>query len=332
MGDSQTAPYTTDPTIPGVLQVAGEYNWVDQLRALRPNGVTITSAAIIGETSTQLVTDQLPAVADLAAHGAIQYAVLETGGADAIFQFTKDILHDKPSEFIHTVLTNIETVVDTVTHAGNVHMVIVDVPNFTVTPYFRENVTTNHTQTKRMSDAIEALNEQIVEFAAPRGIPVVDLDGLYQLTQHPLTLGGAQVTGQFTPDGLHLRTALQGVFANAILEALHVAYGEHVANLQLTDEEILDRAGIDHGPGRTFFDVRPFVIACDGSSSPFATSTNPRIELGRDLHWSDRVYLVPSKGNRLDRDRLGLAVVEHATNVVVEFDDGLGQRVFAVNA
>jgi hypothetical protein len=47
-------------------------------------------------------------------------------------------------------------------------------------------------------------------FQSARGIPVVDLDGLFCLTQQPMTLGGVRLTGQFTPDGLQPRTALQG--------------------------------------------------------------------------------------------------------------------------
>lgn len=224
MGDSLTAPYTTDPVIPGVLEVQGEYNWVDQLRLLRPNGVTIFDEAEIGKTSTDLVRDQVPAVADLAADGAIRYAFLGTGAGDALFQFARDILRGKPEGFIDTVVANIRTA-DTVTQAGDVGMVIANIPDVTVTPYFAATFTSNHTHVQRMSDAIRAANEQILALASARSIPVVDLDGLFRLTQHPLTLGGVTLTQPFTPDGLHPGTALQGIFADTILEALRVGYG-----------------------------------------------------------------------------------------------------------
>lgn len=260
MGDSYTAAYTTDPTIPGVLEVEGEYNWVDQLRAARPGGITIFDQAIVGETSTQLLADQLPAVADLAADGAIRYAFLDTGAADALFQFSRDILRGKPEGFINTVVANVKTAVDAVARAGDVRTVVADIPDVTVTPYFLANVTSNHTHLQRMSDAIRAANEQIIDFAVSRGIPVVDLDGLFRLTQQPLTLGGVTLTRPFTPDGLHPRTPVQGLLADTILEALRVGYGEHTDRLRLSDQEILDAAGVAHGSGRTFFDIRSYVI------------------------------------------------------------------------
>lgn len=276
MGDSFTAAYTTDPVIPGVLDVRGEYNWVDQLRLLRPGGVTIHDEAVVGSTSTELVAGQLPTVAALAADGAIRYAVVETGGADALFQFSADILRGKPEAFIDTVAANVRTAADTLSQAEPVRVVIADIPDVTVTPYFLANVTSNHTHVRRMSDAIRAANDRILDLAAARGIPVVDLDGLFRLTQQPLTLGGVSLTGQFTPDGLHPRTALQGVLADTVLEALNEGYGENVTRLRLSDQEILDAAGVAHAPGRTFFDVRPFVILGGGRhtgafSTGFAT-------------------------------------------------------------
>ena len=47
---------------------------------------------------------------------------------------------------------------------------------------------------------------------------------------------------------------------NAILEAFAAAYDPRIARFRLTDQQLLDEAGIPHGPGHSYFDVSPYVI------------------------------------------------------------------------
>jgi hypothetical protein len=53
---------------------------------------------------------------------------------------------------------------------------------------------------------------------------------------------------------------VQGLLANAVLEALDQAYGFPIQALRLSDQRILANAGIDALPARSYFDVSPFVI------------------------------------------------------------------------
>ena len=92
---------------------------------------------------------------------------------------------------------------------------------------------------------------------------MIDLFGLGHLAVNPPILGGVQISNFYGPDGFHPETAPQGILANTVLEALDVAYDVNIHQLRLSDQEILTVAGIPHAPGRTYFDVRPYVIFSD---------------------------------------------------------------------
>jgi hypothetical protein len=51
-----------------------------------------------------------------------------------------------------------------------------------------------------------------------------------------------------------------GYAADAMLEALHLRHRDPIRQLYLSDEEIFSLAGVPHAPGRTFLDLRPYVI------------------------------------------------------------------------
>jgi hypothetical protein len=54
----------------------------------------------------------------------------------------------------------------------------------------------------------------------------------------------------------------QGLLGNAVLEAF-AAYDPSIARFELTDQQLLDEAGIPHGPGHSYFDVTPYVLVPD---------------------------------------------------------------------
>jgi hypothetical protein len=63
------------------------------------------------------------------------------------------------------------------------------------------------------------------------------------------TSGGGNPTAAFVDDGVHPNTTLQGIIANAVMEALNIAYG---ANLTLFSEaEILEHRGLSYGGSDT---------------------------------------------------------------------------------
>ena len=89
---------------------------------------------------------------------------------------------------------------------------------------------------------------------------VIDLAGLGRLAEAPLVVGGVQVPNFYAPDGFHPATVPQGLLGNAVLEAFAAAYDPRIARFRLTDQQLLDEAGIAHGPGHSYFDVCPYVL------------------------------------------------------------------------
>jgi hypothetical protein len=94
-------------------------------------------------------------------------------------------------------------------------------------------------------------------------VPVIDLAGLGRLAEAPLVVGGVPVPDFYAPDGFHPATVPQGLLGNAVLEAFAAAYDPRIARFRLTDQQLLDEAGIPHGPGHSYFDVRPYVLLPD---------------------------------------------------------------------
>jgi hypothetical protein len=96
---------------------------------------------------------------------------------------------------------------------------------------------------------------------------VIDLAGLGQLAESPLDLGGVPVPTFYAPGGFHPSTAAQGILGNTILDAFATAYDPGLSRFELTDQQILDDAGIAHPPGHSFYNVRPYVLysaSCGG--------------------------------------------------------------------
>ncbi|TMQ33523.1 MAG: LEPR-XLL domain-containing protein [Planctomycetota bacterium] len=138
MGDSLTAPYAGEPYV-----APGERNWVEQLQLLRSNHVTIYDEAVPGATSSSLLAQgQATAVADLVAHGAIDYAVLIVGGND-IPPYLPSIFAGNTAPFVTTVVANIETALNTVAAADDVRLVVGNIPDVGRTPAFQTFVTNN---------------------------------------------------------------------------------------------------------------------------------------------------------------------------------------------
>jgi hypothetical protein len=73
----------------------------------------------------------------------------------------------------------------------------------------------------------------------------------------------------------HPATVPQGLLGNAVLEAFAAAYDPRIARFRLTDQQLLDEAGVPHAPGHTYFDVSPYVLvpdrhSCAGLAGAFA--------------------------------------------------------------
>ena len=95
-------------------------------------------------------------------------------------------------------------------------------------------------------------------------MPVIDLAGLGRLAEAPLAVGGVPVPDFYAPDGFHPATVPQGLPGNAVLGAFAAAYDPRIARFRLTDQQLLDEAGLPHAPGHSYFDVSPYVLLPGG--------------------------------------------------------------------
>jgi hypothetical protein len=122
-----------------------------------------------------------------------------------------------------------------------------------------------------VSDAVDLLNAGMLQLALAHGLPVVDVHALFGAGDGSLalSLGGVVIqpgapasrdaTRFFLPDGTHPETLVQGIFANAIVEAANARYGAGLT--LLSDAEILANAGLSPAGGWAGpdFDATPFV-------------------------------------------------------------------------
>jgi lysophospholipase L1-like esterase len=262
MGDSLSASYAGQP-----YGAAGDLSWVQQLQNLDGKRIVLHDEAFAGATSNSLLHSegghaaQVPAVVDLIHHHQIDAAVLLIGAND--IDQDLPLLATDPAKFVSTfvttVVTNIETAASAVTAAGHVRLVIGNVPDVTVTPGFLSAVPAAAVPV--VEQAIQLADQQIDAFAVAHHIPVVDMYGLTHILNTPVTMGGVQVTNLYAPDFFHPNTVGQGILADTVLDAFHEGYDLNVRRLRLSDQQILAEAHIAHKPGRTFFDVDPFVLA-----------------------------------------------------------------------
>jgi lysophospholipase L1-like esterase len=255
LGDSLSASYRGTPQ-----GAAGDRNWVDQLLAEHGKPRTIVDVAKGGASSADL-GDQVAQVLPLVQAGSVHYATLIVGSNDVSANL-QSILAGKPTPFVTEVVHNIESALQALAGAGDVHLVVGNIPDISITPAFRAQVH-NPLLLQEVTQATMQANQQIEAFAASQGIRVIDLFGLGHLADQPLILAGVQVQVDklYAPDHFHPGSVPQGILANTILEALGDAYDPSLERLTLTEEQILDNAAppIAHQPGDTFFDVSPFV-------------------------------------------------------------------------
>jgi lysophospholipase L1-like esterase len=246
---------------------AGDQSWAQQLAGQGYKHLTIDNLAVPGTTSASLLAQgQDTAVAALAAEGAVHYAVLIVGAND-VEAHLGDFLQGDPTPFVQELVANVETALLTVAAAGDVRLAVGTVPDVTLTPSFQQFIPPGSPLQQEIAGAIAAANAGIEGFAASQGVPVIDLAGLGRLAEAPLVVGGVQVANFYSPDGFHPTTVPQGLLGNAVLEAFAGGYDPRIARFRLTDQQLLDEAGIPHGPGHSYFDVRPYVILPAGHGS-----------------------------------------------------------------
>jgi lysophospholipase L1-like esterase len=252
MGDSLTDTYAGHP------QLGGNRSWTDQFKALRAGRVHIINVAAYGSTSADLLAQgQHTRVADLVRGGNVHYATLMIGANDMLAYLSqidpKNPATFNSSPFVNALAADVRTALDTVRAAGNVAVAVANVPDIGATPALQQALGKTPAVFGLITAATRSANARIEALAQARGLPVVDLYRLNDLPQHPLTLGGTLVNGHlYAPEGFHPSTIGQGLIANTILEAFHVANHLDIQPYRLSDQDILNEAGLPYAGGPAF--------------------------------------------------------------------------------
>jgi len=237
-----------------------EYNW-----------------ALSGATSATLLSEgQDTGLAGQAASDGVLTAVLAIGSNDFNPESSSAYLDiylgswssAQIQSYVNQTLANIETALATVRTAG-VSVVVANLldPGATpaVTPYF-----SSATDRDRVDAAIQSVNAGLKNLAQKYQAPLMDWHGLEKAILGPntnlhstLTVGNvvlnlrgsdpgppnAVPTDAFVSDGFHPNTAMQGIFANLVLQALDSEYGAGLA--LFSEQEILSYAIIPYGGSDT---------------------------------------------------------------------------------
>lgn len=258
LGDSITDTYIGKP------YAVGNLSWTDQLKFFRNGSINITNLALAGTTSTTLLSQgQDTLAATLIHNGTTPLATLIIGAND-IGNFLAGVGPQNPSTVVANLLANVNTAVSTLEAAGNVKLVLGNVPDIGVTPYVKGLLATFPTaQAQAIAGVItsmtQAANQQIAALAQAYHIPVVSLYALNNLSQAPLILGGMDVSGDlYGPDGFHPSSLGAGILANSILDAFRLGYGIDTSSLRLSDQLLLGEANLSSS-GTTSLNTNSFV-------------------------------------------------------------------------
>ncbi|MDX2118243.1 MAG: GDSL-type esterase/lipase family protein [Planctomycetota bacterium] len=187
------------------------------------------------------------------------------------------------TSYVNAALNNLTTIVNTLKSAGK-PIVIANAPDFGMVPGAYTNfLYSNATRRLRVTAAVNQLNAGIRTIAQNNDLVLIDMLGLQQAIQGTqnalktsLILGNRTINLQqkdtashtlpyagFVDDGGHPHTTLQGIFANAMIEALNLGY--HAGMTTLSEQEILTNAGLPYGGVDTLFsqigDIRRFITS-----------------------------------------------------------------------
>jgi lysophospholipase L1-like esterase len=161
-------------------------------------------------------------------------------------------------------INNITTALNTTVPTG-VQMVIVNIPDFSIMPYVWSSFP-DPVRRDAVAAAVEQANADIRDLAAEYELALVDMYALTKAmfgpNQHQrehllvgnveievLIASGSNPLAGWVADGVHPRTVVQGIWANAILTALNLAYDANVT--LFTEEELLTNGDLTYGGADT---------------------------------------------------------------------------------
>jgi len=226
--------------------------WLPAMRGLNFGGPGDPYNVAIGgaTTTTLLIQQQHTQMKALVQQNKVDLVSLSIGGNDyngnAVGLISGQI---DPIAFSNTVVTNIETAMDTVLSGGPTGMIVWSVPDMTRTAYGQASITTPELRQKA-EDIINLANVPLKAEVLSRGLVFVDLaKAMQDITDNPLVVGGivmdtavaSQDVNHFWQNNIHPGTIGNGLLANLAIEAFNIGYHQNIP--LLTDQEILGVAG-----------------------------------------------------------------------------------------
>jgi hypothetical protein len=270
-----------------------QFNWVDQLVKAgynfgpiapfplpQANGATYSTydAGIVGAKSADVDGTEVGFLQPSIPATGLHVLVDIIGSNDFNSTVTSTIYNDAASKsynpqtdpttiaYVQGVYDNIVAgITDTLAENPNQKMILATIPDPSLTPSEKASYP-NAAQHAAITEVIQSLNAQIISLAASYHFPVVDLFGIEKLTSSLTSFGGVAMINAggtsgndlFLSDGFHPGTVLQGIIANTVLQADHVAYGDSVT--PISEQQTATWAGLTPNKSTTIFNVSPYVI------------------------------------------------------------------------
>jgi hypothetical protein len=238
------------------------------------------NVAIGGSDSSDLLAEgQHTEVANLVSQGKVNLAFLTVGGLDfppVATQILNGTLNR--AAFVNQVTGNITTAVDTVLAAGPANLIVLSVPDMSLTGGGQKTLTTPALRAPVVS-LVDQVNAQLKPEILGRGQVYVDFAGLMRTwSSQPLVIGGVTIDtkneGSAPTDlwlnDLHVAVVGNAIFANLMLSAINKEYGTNYP--LFSDQFILQTAGIGSSyTGETsHIDYSSFVYLPTPEPSTFA--------------------------------------------------------------
>lgn len=221
-------------------------------------------------TGTLLTQGQHTDVRDLVDAGLVDVAYLFIGGND-FFAAGPAILGGSLSgaalqSWAQGLVDNIQTAMDTVLGADPLGMIVVGLPDITLTPGGRASITSEEQRLRGVA-AVDLVNSLLEPAVLARGQTFLDAArALRDLNATPLVIGGVSIdtvnassnATHFFQDSRHPAAVGNGVIANLFLEATNLSFGTSFA--LFSDQEILATAGLTYSGETSAIDYAQYVI------------------------------------------------------------------------
>jgi len=217
--------------------------------------------------------------------------------------------------YVNQTLANIETAVATTRLAG-ISIVLANVIDPGLTPTVA-SILTSASSRDQVAAAIQSVNAGLKSLAQKYQVPLMDWYGLSRTILGPntdlhatLKVGNVSLNLRgsdpgppnstpakaFVSDGFHPNTAMQGIFANLVIQALNSGYGAGLA--LFSEQEILNHALIAYGGSDTLLSqIGPytnyiFLPTLPRIASPSVVGTNIVLRFSTV---SNQLYVVESR-------------------------------------